>query len=206
MIRHAIRVTTVVFVAIAVLLHILQPEFDPIASGISRHQLGQYGFVMSLGLLVFGMALGLAGVALRSQGRLGSVLLFGAAAGSAIAALVSAPPPPVGGIRFVIHQGAEFLMFAGAIGGAAAGSGAFQSDPAVRFPGRGVVWLARLAAVAGALLLLSVAADATGRGAVHGLLQRATLAATCGWLLAISAARRGAAAARPASPQSSAVP
>ena len=204
--RHAIRVATVLFVAIAALMHVLQPEFDPITSDISRHQAGPYGYVMSLGGLAFGVALLLAGFELRRRGRLGSVLLFGAAAGSAIAAIVPAPPPPVTSIRFLIHQGAGFLMFAGAIGGVTVGSGAFQPDSAARLPGKTAVWCARFAAGAGALFLLSIAVDATGRGSLHGLLQRVTLAAICGWLLAISVERRGAAAARPASPRSSAVP
>jgi hypothetical protein len=48
------------------------------------------------------------------------------------------------------------------------------------------VWCARVAAVVGALFLLSIGVDATGRGSIVGLLQRATLVALCGWLLALS--------------------
>lgn len=185
--RTLTTLATTAFVALTVLVHVLRPEVDVFEATLTRYRTDLYAGLMAVGFVLLGLALSASAYDIRTAKRPGAPLLFGAAAGSFVAAAV--PIPVASDTAFLVHQTAAFVVIACAIGGAAAATGAFQPDPSARFFGPVAVAMARTAILTGALFLLGIAARRTPLNAVLGLLQRLTLAAVAIWMIAVSRRR-----------------
>lgn len=85
------------FVFLLVILHVIEPEFDPSWRFISEYELGQYGWVMVLAFLSFATSYVALFIAMRSQlrtvvGRIGLGLLLVSALGLLIGGIFTTDP------------------------------------------------------------------------------------------------------------------
>jgi hypothetical protein len=89
--------SSVLFVALLVALHFLEPEFDPTWRFVSEYQLGAYGWIMHLAFGALAISLAATGMALWRQargwlGRMGNVILWIAALGILMAGIWTTDP------------------------------------------------------------------------------------------------------------------
>jgi hypothetical protein len=90
-------ITGVLYVAILVLLHVLEPEFDPTWRFISEYALGKFGLLMNITFAAYAVSHVCSGIAIYSQvktivGYIGLGLLAISAAGILIAAIFNTDP------------------------------------------------------------------------------------------------------------------
>jgi len=88
-------------------LHILSPEFDPSRRFVSEYAFGQYGWVLSLMFLTWGLSSWALAFAIRSQartlaGKTGLVFLVAAGVGEAMAAVFDVRRPALHGLAGAI--------------------------------------------------------------------------------------------------------
>lgn len=89
--------SSVLFAALLLSLHVLEPEFDPTWRFVSEYMLGDFGWLMHLAFLALAVSMASAGVAVLSQirtwyGYVGLTVLGIAAVGILIAATFTTDP------------------------------------------------------------------------------------------------------------------
>lgn len=131
-------------------LHVLGPDFDPSFRMVSEYALGQYGWVLSLLFLAWGISSWALAVALRSQvttkaGKVGVWLLVVAGIGEALAAVFDIT-------HDTGHSIAQLLGVGGFLIAAMVLSVSLGRIPAWRGVKRPLLWLAHLSWISVVLL------------------------------------------------------
>jgi hypothetical protein len=168
------------FALVIVVFHVLRPEVDPLARGISRYAVGRYGEAFNAVSLVLAFAFVVTGFAFRQaapdSGTPGVYLLWLGAAGMVFAAVFPLRavdsmasenlPHQTGGMIFFLAAAAAPVILSRAVGRHGALAWAIVAATAVFFVSVGVPAL-------------------TG---IRGLLQRVCFGAIVAWLIAANAA------------------
>jgi hypothetical protein len=181
------------FVLTVVTLHFLRTDVDPLARGVSRYAVGEYGPIVNIVFLSLGAALAATGLGFRATpraGQTGVYLLWLSAAGIALTALFPLRSADSAAPVNLPHQVAGMIFFPAAAAGAV-----------VLSRGTNRKTLAWVTAAAVTIYFLSIGVPALGLTAVRGLLQRVCFAAIVTWLIlanvALDAHRRQSASSTP---------
>ena len=170
----------ITFALVIVVFHVLRPDVDPLARGVSRYAVGRYGQVFNAVSLALAFAFVVTGFAFRQaapdSGTLGVYLLWLGAAGMVFVAVFPLRAEDSMAVENLPHQAGGMIFFL-----AAAVAPVLLS----RAVGRHAV-LAWGIVVATAVFFVSVGVPAlTG---IRGLLQRVCFVTIVAWLIAANAA------------------
>lgn len=171
---------TIAFVLVIAVFHVLRPDVDPYARGVSRYAVGPYGEAFNVASLVLAVALVATGFGFRqaapAPGTLGVYLLWLSAAGIAVAAAF--PLRAVESLAAVNlpHQAGGMIFFPAAAAAALVLSGATGRHTALAW---GVVF---------AVAVFSLSVGVPALTAIRGLLQRICFGTIVAWLIVANAA------------------
>jgi hypothetical protein len=169
----------IAFALVIVVFHLLRPDVDPLARGVSRYAVGRYGEAFNAASLLLGCALVATGFGFRraapDSGTLGIYLLWLSAAGIAMSAAFPLRALDSMAVENLPHQVGGMIFFPAAAAAAVLLSRATGRHAAL-------AW-ASVAAVT--VFFLSVAVPALAP--IRGLLQRACFGAIVAWLVAANA-------------------
>ena len=169
----------IAFALVIVVFHVLRPDVDPLARGVSRYAVGRYGEVFNAVSLVLAFAFVVTGFGFRQaapdSGALGVYLLWLGAAGMAFAAVFPLRavdsmasenlPHQLGGMIFFLAAAAAPVLLSRAVGRHAAFAWGIVAATAVFFLSVGIPALA----------------------GIRGLLQRLCFVTIVAWLIAANA-------------------
>jgi hypothetical protein len=180
------RVCLTLFVSLVLLLHLLEPDFDPIETTMSEYALSSHGelmiaafIVLSLG--IFCLAAGLLLVSNKErEARIPFTLLASAAVSIFLAGAFVVDPPAAGrSLSGTIHDAASMLGFTTLIIAMALWTRRME-----RIPGwRGYAPISARLTFLAAILFLAFLLSGTFAG---GLVQRAFVATILAWQLHVS--------------------
>src|SRR6266536_1649173 len=140
------------FLALLVILHVLEPEFNPIWRFVSEYELGPYGWMMRLAFFCLGCGCVAVFIALRTQlpttsGKVGLSLLLAAGASLFLTALFAPDPVTVGAGETTRHGSTHSLasVLAGVSFALAATmiTRSWRRD-AARVPAKALHWIGQL--------------------------------------------------------------
>jgi hypothetical membrane protein len=167
----------VAFVLAVVALHVLRTDVDPLARGVSRYAVGDYGYVVNAAFLLLAAALVATGIGFRRSapdpGTVGVWLLWASAAGMAVVAVFPVRAADSAAAENLPHQLGGMVFFLAAAGGAVVLS---------RRTGRDTK-LGWATAAAVTVYFLSIGVPAFPLAGVRGLLQRVCFGGIVAWLV-----------------------
>ncbi|SRR6266540_5355816 len=164
------------FVFAVLTLHVLRTDVNPLARGVSRYAVGEYGYVVNVAFLLLAAALVATGIGFRDgpqAGRAGVWLLWLGAAGMVAVAIFPARAADSAAMANLPHQVGGMVFFVASAAGAVLLSRATTRDTVP-------AW-ATAAAVT--VYFLSIGVPALRLAAVRGLLQRVCFAAIVIWVI-----------------------
>jgi hypothetical protein len=182
------------FALTVVVLHFVRTDVDPLARGVSRYAVGDYGSIVNVVFLSLGGALAATGMGFRATtpraGQAGVYLLWLGAAGIALSALFPLRSADSTAAVNLPHQIGGMIFFPAAAAGAV-----------VLSRGTNRTTLAWVTVAVVTIYFLSIGVPPLGLTAVRGLLQRICFAAIVTWLIlangALDAQRRQSASSTP---------
>jgi hypothetical membrane protein len=170
------------FVVTVVMLHFLRTDVDPLARGVSRYAVGEYGYAVNAAFLLLAAALVATGLGLRGTappaGAAGIYLLCLAAAGMALVAIFPLRSADSAATENLPHQLGGMVFFLAAAAGAVVVSRAMRRYAMVGW--------ATAAAVT--VYFLSIGVPALALTGIRGLLQRVCFGGIVTWLVLENAA------------------
>jgi hypothetical protein len=184
----------VAFVLTVVALHFLRTDVDPLARGVSRYAVGEYGSIVNVVFLSLAVALAATGIGFRANApgasRNGAYLLWLGAAGVAFVAFFPLRSADSRATENLPHQLGGMVFFVAAAAGIVLLSRGTKRET-----------LGWVTAAAVTVYFLSIGVPALLLTGIRGLLQRVCFAAIVTWLIlanvALDAHRRQSASSTP---------
>jgi hypothetical membrane protein len=174
--RVAIGLATA-FVLTVVTLHFLRTDVDPLARGVSRYAVGEYGYAVNAAFILLAGAVAVTGLGLRGTappvGAAGIYLLWLAAAGMALVAIFPLRSADSAATENLPHQLGGMVFFLAAAAGAVVVSRATRRHTMLGWTAAAVV----------TVYFLSIGVPALRLTEVRGFLQRVCFAAIVAWLI-----------------------
>ena len=182
-----------VFVAAVAMMHLVQPEFNPVDVAVSYYMNGRLGWLLGAGLIAFGAGSLSLAVALRralAPMRAGAGLWLLAIWG--VGAIVGGifPPDPYGqwdqppSVSGLIHGGSALVAFVAFPPAVWLLSRRLSAHPAFASRARLLAWLAGLSALSLIVFFFCLAPVFQGGAPLAlGLVERVVLAAYVAWLV-----------------------
>ena len=165
------------FALTVVVLHFVRTDVDPLARGVSRYAVGEYGSLVNVVFLSLAVALVATGIGFRASlsqaQQAGVYLLWLGAAGIALSGLFPLRAADSTARENLPHQVGGMIFFPAVAAGAVLLSRATGRDTT----------LAWITVAAVTVFFVSVGVPALGLTPIRGLLQRICFAAIVTWLI-----------------------
>ncbi len=176
------------------LLHVIQPDLNPLSRLVSEYALGKQGWVLAVALMSFAVsALALACALVMTSNvtrlRIGVVLLVIWGLCAILAALFHTDPiPPKGPLSLsgTIHTTAANIGFFSLTGAILICSGHLRALFGRSVWARVITWLALASVISLILFLMAFVAAVTFGVLVHGLFERLVIAVDLAWLSTVA--------------------